>query len=160
VRFVSSNPDQEDTMKRIVIIGLAAAALAASLATASPAANRVPGFRSPSGNIRCLYVAGPPAMMLCTIDRSAYAKKLQDQCMAPGGAGLDWHGFTLRATKKGTPVCSGGILYNGTPSYVTLRYGKTWRHGSFTCVSRRSGVTCRSRAGHGLSVSRQAYRLW
>lgn len=146
-------------MKRIVIIGLAAAGLAASLATTSSAANRVPGFRSPTGNIRCLYVA-PPSMMLCTIDRSAYAKKLQDQCMAPGGAGLDWHGFTLGATKKAAPVCSGGILYNGTPSYVTLRYGKTWRHGSFTCVSRRSGVTCRSRAGHGLFVSREAYRLW
>ena len=146
-------------MKRIVVIGLAAAGLAASLATASSAAQRVPGFRSPTGNIRCLYVA-PPGMMLCTIDRSAYAKKLQDRCMAPGGAGLDWHGFTLGATKKGTIVCSGGILYNGTPSYVTLRYGKTWRHGAFTCVSKRSGVTCRSRAGHGLFISRQAYRTW
>ena len=146
-------------MKRIVIIGLAAAGLAASLATASSAAQRVPGFRSPTGNIRCLYVT-PPGMMLCTIDRSAYAKRLQDRCMAPGGAGLDWHGFTLGATKKGTIVCSGGILYNGTPSYVTLRYGKTWRHGAFTCVSKRSGVTCRSRAGHGLFISRQAYRAW
>ena len=146
-------------MKRIVIIGLAAAGLAASLATASSAAQRVPGFRSPTGNIRCLYVT-PPGMMLCTIDRSAYAKRLQDRCMAPGGAGLDWHGFTLGATKKGTIVCSGGILYNGTPSYVTLRYGKTWRHGVFTCVSKLSGVTCRSRAGHGLFISRQAYRAW
>ena len=146
-------------MKRIVVIGLAAAGLAASLATASSAAQRVPGFRSPTGNIRCLYVT-PPGMMLCTIDRSAYAKRLQDRCMAPGGAGLDWHGFTLGATKKGTIVCSGGILYNGTPSYVTLRYGKTWRHGAFTCVSKRSGVTCRSRAGHGLFISRQAYRAW
>src|SRR5918912_1276297 len=146
-------------MKRIVIIGLAAAGLAASLATASSAAQRVRGFRSPTGNIRCLYVI-PPGMMLCTIDRSAYAKRLQDRCMAPGGAGLDWHGFTLGATKKGTIVCSGGILYNGTPSYVTLRYGKPWRHGVFTCVSKLSGVTCRSRAGHGLFISRQASRAW
>ena len=147
-------------MKRIIVIGLVAAGLAASIATASSAANRVPGFRTPTGNIRCLYVAGPPAMMLCTIDRSAYAKRLQARCMAPGGAGLDWHGFTLSGTKKGTIVCSGGILYNGTPSYVTLRYGKSFRRGAFTCTSRLAGVTCRSRSGHGIFVSRQAYRTW
>jgi hypothetical protein len=147
-------------MKRIVVIALAAAGLAAILATSSPAAQRVvPGFRSPTGNIKCLYVT-PPGMMLCTVDRAAYAKTLQARCMAPGGAGLDWHGFTLGATKKGTIVCSGGILYNGRPSYVTLRYGKTWRHGVFTCTSRVSGVTCRSRSGHGLFLSRQTWRAW
>jgi len=146
-------------MKRIVVITLAAAGLAAILATAASATQRVPGFRTPTGNIKCLYVT-PPGMMLCTVDRAAYAKTLQDRCMAPGGAGLDWHGFTLTATRKATISCSGGILYNGRPSYVTLRYGKTFRRGAFTCTSRVSGVTCRSRSGYGLFLSRQSWRAW
>ncbi len=83
--------------------------------------------------------------------------------MAPNGAGVDWHGFTLSATGKGQLNCSGGILYNPstqTPSYVTLPYGKSWQRGVFTCTSRLSGVTCRNRAGHGLFVSRQSWRVW
>jgi hypothetical protein len=146
-------------MNRIVVTILAAAGLAAILATASQAGQRVPGFRTPTGNIKCLYVT-PPGMMLCTVDRAAYAKTLQDRCMAPGGAGLDWHGFTLTATRKATISCSGGILYNGRPSYVTLRYGNTFRRGAFACTSRASGVTCRSRSGHGLFLSRQSWRAW
>ena len=76
---------------------------------------------------------------------------------------VDWHGFTLTATRPATIVCSGGILYNPAtqrPSYVTLAYGSTWRRGVFTCVSRVTGVTCTSRTGHGFFVSRQSWRVW
>ncbi len=76
---------------------------------------------------------------------------------------LDWAGFELGATKKGNIVCSGGILYNPDtqrPSYVTLPYGKSWRQGVFTCLSRVSGATCRNQKGHGLFISRQAWRGW
>ncbi|MDX6504869.1 MAG: hypothetical protein QOE29_1994, partial [Gaiellaceae bacterium] len=58
---------------------------------------------------------------------------------------------------------SGGILYDpGTqrPVYTTLPYGKTSRHGPFTCVSRFTGVTCTSDRGHGLFISRQSWRAW
>ena len=44
--------------------------------------------------------------------------------------------------------------------YVDLPYGRTWRHGAFSCASRVTGVTCRNRAGHGLFVSRQSWRAW
>ena len=46
------------------------------------------------------------------------------------------------------------------PTYVTLPYGKSWRQGAFTCVSRIAGVTCRNRAGRGLFISRQSWRAW
>jgi hypothetical protein len=46
------------------------------------------------------------------------------------------------------------------PGYVTLAYGKTWRHGPFTCSSDVTGVTCRNRAGHGLFLSRQSWRAF
>jgi Family of unknown function (DUF6636) len=102
-------------------------------------------------------------MMLCSIAESDYAKQLQAKCMRPNGAGVDWHGFTLLATRAGLVNCTGGILYNpGTqqPHYVTLRYGASWRRGSFRCWSRTSGVTCRNAAGHGVFLARGSWRAW
>ena len=150
-------------MKRIIVIGLAAAALVAIAASAASAGSvqRLPGFRSPTGNIKCLFVPGSGGRLLCSIGRADYAASAQARCMSR--AGLDWHGFSLDPARRGSLVCTGGILYNPDtqrPSYVTLPYGKTWSHGAFTCRSRITGVTCRSRSGHGLFVSRQAYRLW
>jgi hypothetical protein len=135
------------------------------------AVTRLPGIRSPSGNIKCLFVPGvhpagggpAPRNLLCDIAHADYAHTLQDRCMRPDGSGVDWHGFELSATGKGTVTCSGGILYNpGTqrPSYVNLPYGKSWHHGAFTCWSRVIGVTCESTRGHGLFVSRQSWRAW
>jgi hypothetical protein len=165
VCLVSSNRNEEDTMKRIIVIGLAAAALAAIAASAASAGSvkRLPAFRSPTGNIKCMFVPGSGGRLLCSIGRADYAAKAQAHCMGPTGAGVDWHGFSLNTARRGSLVCSGGILYDvdrERPSYVTLPYGKSWSHGAFTCRSRVSGVTCRSRSGHGLFVSRQAYRLW
>jgi hypothetical protein len=151
-------------MKAPFVILAAVAALAAvptvSAAGRAAALQPLPGFRSPSGNIRCLYVPGRPRMVLCEIDRSRYSGALQARCMS--GAGLDWHGFTLGARGKGTFVCTGGILYDParTPNYATLAYGTSWRQGGFTCTSRVTGVTCRNRTGHGLFVSRATWRAW
>jgi hypothetical protein len=101
--------------------------------------------------------------MLCSIVKADYASRLQATCMQPNGAGVDWHGFTLTATRAGLLNCTGGILYNpGTqrPHYVTLRYGASRRFGAFRCWSRTSGVTCRNGAGHGIFVARQSWRAW
>ncbi len=122
------------------------------------AATSLPGFHSPSGNIRCLLLAGSPANLLCNIGQAVYTKQLQDQCMAR--ASLDWHGFMLPAARKGTPECSGGILYTQRPVYVNLPYGTSWRRGGFTCDSRRTGVTCRNSHGHGLFLARESWRAW
>lgn len=131
----------------------------------------LPGFRSPSGNIACLYAPASrdntghllPSHILCSVRQAIYGKRLQTQCMGPTGAGVDWHGWGLRQTGKGQITCSGGILYNPDtdhPRYVTLPYGKGWRKGAFTCFSRVAGVTCKNREGHGLFISRQAWRAW
>jgi hypothetical protein len=150
-------------MKRIIVIGLAAAALAAIAASAAGAGSfkRLPAFHSPTGNIKYLFVPGSGGRLLCSIGRADYAVRAQAQCMR--NVSLDWHGFSLDTARKGSLVCSGGVLYDvdrERPSYVTLPYGKSWSYGAFTCRSRVSGVTCRSRSGHGLFVSRQAYRTW
>ena len=154
-------------MKRLaillVLVIVAFAALAASGSAMSSA--KLPGLRSPSGNIRCLYVpgVGTPSRLLCSISHSSYAARLQARCMGSTGGGVDWHGFDLASAGKGNVLCTGGILYNPTtqhPSYLLVPYGTTWQQGVFTCQSRSSGVSCRSRVGHGLFLSRSAWRVW
>jgi hypothetical protein len=127
-------------------------------AGAGAAKTVLPSFRSPSGNIKCFSGSG---VLHCAISRAEYAKTLQNRCLA--GPSLDWHGFELGATGKGVVTCSGGILYNPdtqTPHYPLLAYGRTWRQGGFTCASAVTGVTCRSRTGHGLFISRQSWRAY
>ena len=127
--------------------------------TSSSAAGRagvriLPGFRSPSGNIRC-FVAHKA--LYCEIDKANYRQKLQASC------DLDWHGFQLNAANRARSYCTSNAAYNmGTerPNNAKLAYGKSFRHGVFTCLSRTTGVTCRNRTGHGLFVSRETWRTW
>lgn len=149
------------TLRSAAVLVVACAACLAASASAD-SSSRLPGFRSPSGNISCLFLGGAPATLLCKIARADYAKQLQDRCMGPTGAGVDWHGFELSAARKGAIVCSGGALYPGKdrPSYVTLPYGKTWRQKMFSCSSRVTGVNCSNPNGHGFFLSRQTWRVW
>ena len=129
------------------------------------AAVRIPGVVTPSGNIRCLFVPssnGGAANLLCNIHRSDYGTALQNRCISPP-IGLDWHGFRLGKHRRGEVVCTGGILYavgRQVPHYVPLPYGRTWRRGPFTCTSQVTGLTCRNLDGHGLFISRDAWRAW
>jgi Family of unknown function (DUF6636) len=147
-----------------LLLPLAAALALLAAGPAAAAKTPIPGIRTPSGNIGCLFVpgaAGAPAVLRCDLHSSNYAGRLQAQCAAR--AGLDWHGFELPALKKGAVTCSGGILYSPAaqrPVYRTLAYGRTWRHGAFTCVSARTGLTCRNRSGHGLFLARESWRAW
>ena len=151
-----------------------AAAVLCALASAgvAGAATSIPGFRSPSGNISCVFVPSSPlasgtgrtpATILCTVAHADYAKTLQGRCLGPSGAGVDWHGFILPAARKGAVSCSGGILYNPTtqrPKYSTLAYGKVWRQKMFSCRSQVTGVNCSNPHGHGMFISRETWRTW
>jgi hypothetical protein len=141
-----------------LILALCISAL--TLASAAGSTTPLPGIQSPSGNIKCLLVPGHPGNLLCSLAQADYAKALEAHCSA--GSSVDWHGFELPAAKKGTIVCSGGILYPGKqrPQYVNLPYGKVWRHAMFTCWSRATGITCQNGASHGLFLSRQFWRAW
>jgi hypothetical protein len=137
--------------------------LALVAAGRAAAVTLLPGFHSPSGNIRCFLVPGRPSVLRCEIAHSSYGGNLQARCMRPDGSGVDWHGFELSGTGKGAITCSGGILYDvgeERPSFANLPYGKSWRVGVFTCASRVTGVTCRNRLGHGLFLSRESWKAW
>jgi uncharacterized protein DUF6636 len=147
-------------LRRAVILACAAAL---AVTGAAAAKTPLPGIRSPSGNISCFAVPGGGGNLLCAIRSAGYSSALQARCMRPDGSGVDWHGFELGAAKRGQVLCTGGILYNpGTqqPRYATLAYGRAWRHAAFTCTSRTSGLTCTNRAGHGVFVSRESWRVW
>jgi hypothetical protein len=136
------------------------AVLAGLVWTSTAAAQTaLPGFHSPSGNIRCYVVHGT---LRCSLAQADYAAALQARCIAPP-TGLDWHGFELGARMRGTLTCSGGILYDPDterPVYAALAYGRSWHRGAFTCRSQTAGVTCTNARGHGLFLSRQRWRAW
>jgi hypothetical protein len=145
--------------RRLFIVSLVLA-----LFTGAAAAARLPGVKTPSQNISCFYVPQRPTThgnLLCNIKQAAYTRALQARCIAPP-TGLDWHGFTLSDAKRGEVLCAGGLMYDGrdTPTFVTLAYGKTWRHGGFTCTSRVAGLTCTNAHRHGLFLSRASWRTW
>jgi hypothetical protein len=152
-------------MKARGLAAILSAALLASIVAGSGSASStvvLPGFKSPSGNIKCLYLPGPPAAVWCSIGHAGYSKKLTAYCAQPR-IGVDWAGFSLGTKSKGGIECTGGVLYDPQtqhPSYATLAYGKTWRYGAFTCSSATAGVTCRNPKGHGVFVSRESYRLF
>jgi hypothetical protein len=145
--------------KRLFIVVLVLA-----LCSGAAAAARLPGVRTPSKNISCFYVPQRPTAhgnLLCNIKHAVYTRALQARCIAPP-TGLDWHGFTLSDTKRSEVLCAGGLMYDGsdTPTFVTLAYGTTWRHGGLRCTSRVTGLTCTNAAGHGLFLSRESWRAW
>ena len=156
--------NQEAPMKPSLLIFSAVATVIAAVAASSSLAGHygavLPGFRSPSGNIKCYYnpkglsSRGFTPVLRCSLDHADYGVTLQHRCESG-----DWHGFTLTPTRKPLIFCPGGAS-GDHPVYRTLAYGKSWQRGPFTCTSRVTGVTCRNRTGHGLFISRQAYRTW
>jgi len=143
------------------VVRAALTVLLACVLGAPAAAGTLPGVRSPSGNITCLYVPGKPQFLLCRIARADYEPTLRHRC-ASAPYYVDWAGFSLPAAGRGVVACAGGPAYDPQtehPRYVTLAYGKTWHEGPFTCRSATSGVTCANNGGHAVFVSRGAWRV-
>ena len=68
----------------------------------------------------------------------------------------------MRSTGRSFPVmCAGdpGPFLVESKARV-LAYGRSWHAGGITCTSRRTGLTCRNRDGHGFFVSRERWRLF
>jgi hypothetical protein len=148
-------------MKSALLISTVVAILAAPAAASPSSAGRtLPGFRSPTGNIKCYYnpkgltSRGFSPVVRCSLDHADYGMTLQRRCSVG-----DWHGWTLTPRLRPLLFCPAGATADH-PQYRTLDYGKERQLGQFVCSSRTIGVTCRNRAGHGLFVSRQNYRVW
>jgi hypothetical protein len=120
------------------------------------AASTVISFRTPSGNIGCVYASGlgSPTSLRCDI-RSG----LRQRPHKPPGCKLDWgDSYSLNVTGRAILTCHGDTAI--LPNSRILRYGTSWRKAGFVCRSRAVGLRCKNRSGHGFFLSRQrSYRF-
>jgi hypothetical protein len=109
------------------------------------------GFKTPSGNIVCAAGGG---FIRCDI-----ASGVRPLPPKPRSCPVDW-GQGVQMSRRGRAgiVCAGDTTL-GQPVPV-LRYGRTWRRGGITCVSRSTGLTCRNLSGRGFFLSRARTRLF
>jgi hypothetical protein len=126
----------------------------AALALAVPARAFVTQFRTPSSNIGCVYSADPRlggTYLRCDI-LSGLKPKPKRACE------LDLTGYQMAPKGRSSVVCAGDTVVNRRAP--ALRYGSKWSRAGFTCTSRKSGLRCRNRSGHGFFLSRaRSYRF-
>jgi hypothetical protein len=127
-------------MPRLLAVLLAALTLA-WLAPATAGAT-IRAFRSPTGAIGCLCYRDPhtPASVRCDTLNGG------DHAVIVHKAGMG------RAIKVTDTVLD--------PEAPILAYGKKRSFGGITCRSRRTGMTCKNRAGHGFRVSREHRKVF
>jgi hypothetical protein len=114
-------------------------------AVASPPAETAP---TPSGETQ--FNTGQDAgqatyAVACSIESTAL------WCWTPND------GFTVALPSSGRParVRSAESANRGNQSaYGTLGFGERWQAGPFSCVSRKSGLTCSNAEGHGWTLPR------
>ena len=130
---------------------LTLASLLAALAVAAPAQRPAfESFRTPSGNILCLY-ATSGSTLRCDI-LSGLRPEPRGRCE------LDWTGLSLRPTGAARPVCAGDVA--ASPRSRVLRYGQTWRRAGIACTSRMTGLRCANGSRRGFFLSRAAWRVF
>lgn len=100
-------------------------------------------FRTPSEAAYCGLSEGEPPVTLT--------------CWTPNDGFTTW--MTVRGrSHKAYHADNRGLTQNLAP---VLRFGKTWRAGSYVCRSRKTGLTCTNRRGHGWRLGRYVgYRLF
>jgi hypothetical protein len=134
-------------VRAILVAGMA-------LALAAPAQAIVTQFRTPSSNIGCVFSADPRlggTYLRCDI-LSGLKPKPKRACL------LDLTGFQMAPRGRATVVCAGDTAVNTHAR--ALRYGSTWSRAGFTCTSKKAGLRCRNRSGHGFFLSRaHSYRF-
>jgi hypothetical protein len=127
------------------------------LALAGSASAAVFMFRTPSSNIGCIFSSEPGfggPELRCDI-----LSGLKPAPTRPKGCTLDWkYGFRIRLTGPGLKVCAGDTAVNRRAKAVP--YGARWSRGGFTCLSRKAGLRCHNRSGHGFFLSKKhSYRF-
>ena len=138
-----------------ILAAASAAVLVTSVALGAGGAVKNGSFKTPSGNIVCGYSIPPD-----TRDTAVGCGIASGLKPAPRNTckDLDYSGKRMSVRQSGKAVvdlCAGDpgpfLLTKTAP---VLGYGSSWRGGGITCASRRTGVTCRNRSGHGFFMSR------
>jgi hypothetical protein len=115
-------------------------------------------FQTPSGNIHCVMYGdnefGAPGARCDMIDL------VQTYTDAPPDCDLDYGSSFYIDTelRSGVLSCHGDTIIN--PGMAKLGYGERISLSGITCLSERSGLTCRNDAGHGFTLSRARQSLF
>jgi hypothetical protein len=120
-------------------------------ALAAPAVSSGIDFTTPSRNIGCF---GDSTFVRCDISQTRAKPPPK-----PRSCRFDW-GNAFRLGPRGRPrrIC---VSDSALGSRHVLEYGRTQRLGRrITCTSRRTGLTCGNRDGHGFFLSRARVRLF
>ncbi len=134
------------TRALLLIAGLAAPLLCAFPTSAN--ASDFEQFRTPSGNIGCVYGDGS---LRCDI-----RSRIVPAPPKPKGCDLDWGGgYGLHKTGRAYVICAGDTAID--PHSRMIAYGTTWQRGAFRCASRLEGYAARTPATMA-SSSRKTHR--
>ena len=111
-------------------------------------------FRSPTGVIGCVLLDGVARCDISKREWSPPPRPASCPHIVDFGQGLE-----VGRSGPGRFVCAGDTALD--PTGTPLAYGTASRFGSFTCVSRSTGMTCTDpTTGHGFFISIQSYRAF
>jgi hypothetical protein len=101
------------------------------------------GFMTPSQNIACNSGPHNESTLSCVVFSESTAAQGQK---------------VWRLEDSGRPTTAIVMANIGT-DVPTLDYGRTWKRGPLSCVSRSTGLTCQNHEGHGFELSRERQRV-
>jgi hypothetical protein len=111
-------------------------------------------FKSPSGNIGCMIIAGTAR---CDIRQRSWSPPPRP-ATCPNVVDFG-QGLTVGGSGTGGLVCAGDTTLD--PAAQIVPYGTDTVVGSFRCASATSGMTCTNTStGHGFFLSAQGYRVY
>ena len=136
-------------MARTAALFAVLALVAAGIATmAPPARGAITFFKTPSGNIGCVWTNEPRSYLRCDI-----LSGLVPPPPRPRGCEFEWR-YGLQMNRRGPvrTLCAGDAAFD--PSARVLAYGRSWRRGGFSCQSLKAGLVCENADGHGWHLAR------
>lgn len=117
----------------------------------APAETRA--FRSPSGNIGCLFVLGDATSVRCDM-----ADLVPSFTEHPQDCDFDWGSSFGITDGKAEVLCVSDTVMD--PGAEVLDYGATLTEGDISCRSEKTGLTCQTPEGHGFTLSRKRQSLF
>jgi hypothetical protein len=138
------------------LLTLAALMLVAPIAASA----EVTMFRSPTGNIGCVYADLSPGTpnIRCDIRSGLKNPKLPPK---PGSCSSEvdfGQGLYINRTGAAHIVCAGDTALD--PQAIVLHYGSIFVRGGLRCDSAFNGMTCRNQSGHGFFLNADVWRLF
>ncbi len=114
------------------------------------AADELHAFRSPTGNVSCLFALGDSAEVRCDL-----TELNRSFTTPPADCDLEWgDSFSIgEMSKRGSLVCHGDTVID--PQAQVLEYGSTLGYFGIVCTSAKTGMSCVNNQGHGFSVARK-----